>query len=81
VARKKIEDISTVKLLKQRKFFILIKGIYIGIFLAYLAIMIYGFVRNGKLDRSSLTSGILILATFWIPIWALKEIKAELERR
>ena len=81
MARRKIEDVSTDKPLKQKKFFNIIKGIYIGIFIVYLGIVIYGFVKDGNLERSDLTSGILILSTSWIPIWALKEIKVELERR
>ena len=56
-------------------------GIYIGIFMVYLAIMIIGFVKNDNLERSDLTSGILIISTVWIPIVALKAIKVELKRR
>ena len=81
MARKKIEDVSTEKLLKRKKFWFVIIGIYIGLILVYLAFFIYDLADGGQLDKSLYSGFIAIVGTIWLPYVGLKAIKAELKRR
>jgi len=81
MAREKIEDLSTEKLLKRKSLFTFVQGIYIGIFIVFLGFIIYSSIKNGNLDTSDIFSGIPIIGTIWIPIIFLREINVELKRR
>lgn len=81
MAKKKIEDVSTEKLLKRKKFFFVIRGIYIGLILVYIAFFIYDLIDGGQFDKSLYYGLVAIIGTIWIPLLALKEINAEQKRR
>ena len=81
MAKEKVEDLSTEKLLKRKKFFTLIGGIYLGIVLVFIGLIIYDLIDNGSVERTTLTSAIPIFATIWIPVIFLREINTELKRR
>jgi len=81
MAKKKIEDVSNENLKKRKKFFVVIRGIYFGLILVYLAFFIYDLIDGGQFDKSLYYGLIGIIGTIWIPLFALKEINAEQERR
>ena len=81
MAKKRIEDVSSEKLMKHKKFFLVIQGIYIGLILVYIAFFIYDIIDSGQFDKSLLYGLVAIIGTIWIPMVALKAIKNELSRR
>jgi len=81
MTREKIEDVSTEKLLKRKKFWFVILAIYLGLILAYIAFFIYDLADGGQLDKSLYSGLIAIVGTIWLPIVGLKAIKDELKRR
>ncbi len=81
MAKEKIEDVSTEKLLKRKKLFIICFGVYIGIFLVISALILYDLIKDGQIEKSTLSGAIPIFATMWIPILFLRETNKELKRR
>ena len=81
MAQEKIEDVSTEKLIKRRKFFFIIAGIFVGVLLAFIGLMIYDYIKEGEIEKSTLFSGLTTLACFWIPLFIINRINIELKRR
>ena len=81
MAKEKIEDVSKEKLMKRKKFFNVIKGIYLGLILFYIAFFIYDIIDGGQFDKSLYYGLVAIIGTIWIPLYALKGINTELKRR
>lgn len=80
MAKEKIEDVSTEKLLKRKKFFTWILGVYLGVILVFIVLIIHAITQD-KFDSTVLVSVIVIAAMIWLPLFVLNSIKKELERR
>ena len=80
MAKEKIEDLSMEVLLKRKKFFTFIAGIFIGVMLVWIALIIYGLIEEGAIESINY-GGIATLACIWIPLYMLNKINAELRRR
>jgi tellurite resistance protein TehA-like permease len=81
MAKEKIEDVSTEKLLKRKKFFFITTGICIGIILVFIALIVYDLINDGKVEKTSFYGLIPIVGIIWLPVFAIRAINAELERR
>ena len=81
MAKEKIENVSRQILLKRKRFFIVIRGIYIGIFIFFIALFVYELIKDGRIEKSSLTGLVPVFGTFWIPFLFIGEINKELRRR
>ena len=81
MAKEKIEDVSTGVLLKRKKFFFVLAGIFIGLLLVYIVFSIYDLSRGEGLKKTTLYSAIIPFAGAWIPFFAIIRINTELKRR
>ena len=81
MAKERIEDVSTVVLLKRKKFFIFIAGIFVGVMLVWIALIIYGFIKEGASMKSINYGGLASLAGIWLPLIMIKRINTELQQR
>ena len=81
MAKAKIEDVSTDKLVKRRNFFDFLFRLYLGIAVVVVGLIFFDFIKGREFDNSTLIAGIVILTNFWVPLLINRRIKAELIRR
>ena len=81
MAKENIQEVETAILLKRKKFITLLAGLYIGILLVWIGLIIYDFVVDGESSKSTMFGGIGFLALFWLPFYMLRKVNAELQRR
>ena len=81
MATEKIEDVSTEILQKRKKFATFLLGLFIGIIIVWLGLIIYDFIKNGETSNSTIFGGLGSLACSWIPLYILNKINTELKRR
>ena len=81
MAQENIEDVSTEILLKRKKFITFLVGIFIGVLLTWIGLIIYDFIKNGETSKSTILGGLGTLAFFWLPLYMLKKVNDELKRR
>ena len=80
MAKEKLEDVSTESLLKRKKFFTWILGVYIGLILVFIALVIYGKTQD-KFESPTLIFGAVTASMVWLPIFIINSINKELKRR
>ena len=81
MAQEKIEDVSNEILLKRKKFITFLVGIYIGVLVVWIGLIIYDIIKNGEISKSAILGGTGALATFWIPLLMFKKVNDEFKRR
>jgi hypothetical protein len=81
MAKEKIEDISTEKLIKRRKFFDFLFRVYLGIAVVVVFLIFFDLIKGREMDNTTLIAGLVILLNFWYPLLMVRKIKAELTRR
>ena len=80
MATEKIEDVSTDKLLKRKKFFAWILRIYLIVILVFLVAIILEIIQD-EFESTTLIIAGVCTSQIWLPILMLGKIKKELERR
>jgi len=80
MATEKIEDVSTEKLLKRKKFFTWILRIYLIVILVFIVAIILEIIQN-EFDSTILIIGGVCISQIWLPPLMISKIKKELERR
>lgn len=75
-----IEEISTEKLLKRKKFFAWIMRVYLIVILVFLVAIILE-VTQDDFDSTTLIIAGVCTSQIWLPVMMLSKINKELERR
>ena len=80
MAKEKIEDVSTEKLLRRKKFFTWILRIYLVVILVFVVAIIFEITQN-EFDSTILIIGGVTTSQIWLPLLMISMINKELERR
>jgi hypothetical protein len=78
--KEKIEDVSTAKLVKRKKFFTWILRVYLIVILVFLLAIILEITQD-EFDSTTLIIAGVCTSQIWLPLMMLGKIKKELERR
>ena len=76
----KIEDVSTEKLLRRKKFFGWILRIYLIVILLFLVAIMLDITQN-EFDSTIVIIGGVTTSQIWLPLLMVHRINMELERR
>ena len=80
MATEKIEDVSTEKLIRRKKFFSRILGVYLIVILAFVVAIMLDITQN-EFDSTILIIGGVCTSQIWLPLLMISKIRKELERR
>jgi len=80
MAKENSKNVSTEILLKRKKFFTFIFGVYLGLISVFVALIIYSIIQD-KLDTTLILSGAAISSMVWLPLYILSKINKELATR
>ena len=80
MSTEKIEEVPTGILLRRKKFILVLAGIFTGVSILMLALIIYDLL-NGRDIKASLSGLVPALAGFWIPLMMLSKVNKELNKR
>ena len=81
MAKEKIEDVSTDKLLlRRKKFFAWILSIYLIVILVFIVAILFDITQN-EFDSTIVSIGGATTSQIWLPLLMIIKIKKELERR
>ena len=80
MAKEKIEDVSTDKLLRRKKFFAWILSIYLIVILVFIVAILFDITQN-EFDSTIVIIGGATTSQIWLPLLMIIKIKKELERR
>lgn len=80
MAKERIEDVSTEKLLKRKKFFSWILRIYLVVILVFLAAILLEISQN-EFESSTFIIAAVCTSQIWLPVMMISKIKKELESR
>lgn len=81
MAKEKIEDVSTEKLLRRRKVFSFLQGLYLGIAVVVVTLTFFDLIKGREFDTNLAVLGVIILSSIWLPWMILRRIRVELKRR
>lgn len=81
MAKDNIEDFSTEKLIKRKRFVSVLLGSFIGIILVWIGLILWELIGEGKVELRTFYGIVPPLAFIWFPILMLKNVNKELERR
>jgi hypothetical protein len=81
MATERIEDVSTEKLLKRKKFIVFLIGLFIGIIIVWLGLIAWDLIKKGSVELRTLSGMVAPLAIIWLPFFMLSRVNAELKRR
>lgn len=81
MSAEKIEDLSIEQLLKRKRFLTFLAGIFIGILLVWIALIVYNFIKEDSGLKSINYGGLATIAGIWLPFYMLGKVNAELKRR
>ena len=81
MAKENIEDVPTEVLLKRKRFILVIAGIFIGVSLVMIGLILYDLITEGDIKTSTFSGLVPALACFWIPLFMLSRVNNELKRR
>ena len=79
--QEKIEDVSTEKLLKRKKFFQFISRVHLGVLIVFTTLIVADLIKSEGTERSTLLGGFVTLSTVWIHFFIINRINTELKRR
>ena len=80
MAKERIEDVSTEKLLKRKKFFAWILRIYLLVILIFLVAIVLEITQN-EFESTTLIIAAVCTSQIWLPVMMVSKIKKELESR
>ena len=80
MVKEKIEDISTKKLLRRKKFFNWILRIYLIVILVFIVAIMLDITQN-EFDSTILIIGGVCTSQIWLPLLMISKINKELESR
>jgi hypothetical protein len=81
MAKEKIEDVSTPELIKRKRFIKFLVGIFIGVTIVWIGLIIYDYFADGQIRETSIYGLLPTLCCIWIPLMMLGKVKSELGRR
>ncbi|MFC2090841.1 hypothetical protein ACFLT1_08695 [Bacteroidota bacterium] len=81
MATERIDDISTEKLKKRKKFILVLVGIFIGVAIVWIGLICWDLIADKKIEAATITGLVAPLAMIWLPIFMLIKVNKELERR
>jgi len=80
MATERIEDVSTDKLLRRKKFFTWILRVYLIVILVFIVAIMLDITQN-EFDSTILIIGAVCTSQIWLPLLMISKIRKELERR
>jgi uncharacterized membrane protein YhaH (DUF805 family) len=80
MVKEKIEDVSTKKLLRRKKFFNWILRIYLIVILVFIVAIMLDITQN-EFDSTILIIGGVCTSQIWLPLLMISKINKELESR
>ena len=80
MAKENIEDVSTDKLLRRKKFFAWILRVYLIVILVFTVAIILAITQN-EFDSTIVIIGGVTTSQIWLPLLMIHKINKELERR
>jgi hypothetical protein len=81
MAKKNFERTGTDALLKQRRFMHVLIGVFIGVALIWVVLLVLDFIEDQDIELLNLSGLMAPLAMVWIPVSNLKKINRELQSR
>lgn len=80
MAPERIEDVSTEKPVRKKKFFTRISGIYLTVILVFVVAIMLD-ITQIEFDSTILIIGGVCISLIWLPLLMISKIRKELERR
>mgnify|MGYP001292084674 CR=1 FL=1 len=81
MATEKIKDVSTEKLKKRKKFVLVLLGLFIGVAIVWIGLILWDLIAGNKIETSTYSGLVAPLAMIWLPIFMLNKVNKELDRR
>jgi len=81
MAKEKVEDVSTNVLIKRKRFIKFLVGIFIGVTIVWIGLIIYDYFTDGQIKETNIYGLLPTLCCIWIPLMMLGKVKSELRRR
>ena len=81
MAEENIEVVSTKVLLKRKKFITFLGGVFIGVGLFLVGVIIYDFSQDKEMSQSTISGAVVSLVGFCLPFFMLGRVNSELKRR
>jgi hypothetical protein len=81
MAKEKVEDVSTNVLIKRKRFIKFLVGIFIGVTIVWIGLIIYDYFTDGQIKETNIYGLLPTLCCIWILLMMLGKVKSELRRR